>query len=164
MNPEQIPTQLKLTKLSFPKFAFAPPADSVPDTEAKMEEALASSHSKITPDELPQSLKEIYNISNKNRWKNKDKKRNRELENVPESVIETEDNQRAKNSSGGNEFNEGIEWIDAQNPPVEKTPEGSVSSSYFTASPLCNSLSRWTLLFKLVGLKVVQRTHCLRNI
>jgi hypothetical protein len=152
VNPDQIPPQLKLPNLSFPKFASAPlvSADSVPDTEAKMEEALAGGQGKITPDELPQSLKEIYNISNKNRWKNKDKKRNRELENAADSTVETaEDCQRTgagattsatAGAGSGNDLNEGIEWIDAQNPTVEKTPEGSVSLPYY-CSTLCPSLS-----------------------
>jgi hypothetical protein len=135
-----------------------------------MEEALASGHGKITPDELPQSLKEIYNISNKNRWKNKDKKRNRELENAAESAIDTEDCQKTRNASsgGGSDSHEGIEWMDAQNPPVEKTPEGSVSP--WPPRSLCHSLfpppslSRWTSQFKSVGSRAMQSLPCLRNI
>jgi hypothetical protein len=143
-----------------------------------MEEALAGGQGKITPDELPQSLKEIYNISNKNRWKNKDKKRNRELENAADSTVETaEDCQRTgagattsatAGAGSGNDLNEGIEWIDAQNPTVEKTPEGSVSLPYYCSTlcphspldaPSLRSL-RWTLQFKLVGLTASQRVRC----
>jgi hypothetical protein len=109
----------------------------------KMEEALAGGRGKITPNELPQSLKDIYNISNKNRWKNKDKKRNRDAGegNLSEpNETSTEDRCSAQGANSGLSGNptEGIEWIDATNPSVEKSTEGSVSLSLsLSLSLLC---------------------------
>lgn len=134
INPDQIPPQLKLTNLNFPSFSSTPLAtDPIPDTETKMEEALAGDHGKITPDELPQSLKEIYNISNKNRWKNKDKKRNRDVDHSDNP--EYDDNSKVGNTHGSH-ITEGVDWLDVTNSEVEKTPEGSVSAPHKLHSSL----------------------------
>jgi predicted P-loop ATPase len=105
----------------------------VTPTETKMEEALAGGRGKITPNELPQSLKDIYNISNKNRWKNKDKKRNRDYGEGNSSDLVTDaatsedrGNGQGVNSNTSNPT-DGIGWLDAPNPSMEKSTEGSVS-------------------------------------
>lgn len=118
-----------------------------------MEVALANGDDNITPDQLPQSLTEIYNLSNKNRWKNKDKKRNRENSdsnttvhnnsnisvNVNVNNNNTNNNNENTNTTESNEidhsietqpltssFMSGIEWLETSNPVTEKTPEGTV--------------------------------------
>lgn len=103
-NNEQLPTQLKINNLLFPTALKSfDSVDPMLTTDTKMEEALASGNENITPDELPQSLTEIYNISNKNRWKNKDKKRNREIN---ESSTNNSVNSSSNSSNNNNNNNQ----------------------------------------------------------
>ena len=141
-NNEQIPTQLKINNLLFPTAVKSfGSVDPMLTTDTKMEEALASGNDNITPDELPQSLTEIYNISNKNRWKNKDKKRNREINDINNSNNNNTNTMSNENTTTSDSieidhtletqpltssFTSGIEWLESSNPVTDKTPEGTV--------------------------------------
>lgn len=88
--------------------------------EEKLAQPTVSAH-EMTDEEamnsLPSSLAEIYEISNRNKWKNKDKKRNREV---------VDEDSAAGVSRGGKAQDEGAvkEGIDGN--VVDKSVEGSV--------------------------------------
>lgn len=76
-----------------------------------------------TVDSLPQSLTEIYDISNRNRWRNKDKKRNRDpgMEGGDHVMAEEERKDEAGSTGEDDWYNSG------QDAFTDKGLEGTVS-------------------------------------
>jgi hypothetical protein len=77
-----------------------------------------------TIDSLPQSLTEIYDISNRNRWRNKDKKRNRDPSLDAADDEEEEDSKEEAGGAGDDD------WYSAgQDAFADKGLEGTVSAA-----------------------------------
>ena len=82
-------------------------------------------------DSLPQSLTEIYDISNRNRWRNKDKKRNREpsAEGTDLATSDPSSGQAPGSSEGAADM-EGEWYAAGEDLYSDKGLEGTVRTSF----------------------------------
>mmetsp|Transcript_795 Transcript_795/g.1325 ORF Transcript_795/g.1325 Transcript_795/m.1325 type:complete len:958 (-) Transcript_795:82-2955(-) len=89
------------------------PVASVCDTKTESGPTSGAVSSASSLDALPQSMAEIYDISNRNRWRNKDKKRNRD-------ALSSQKMQVCGQRDGGSE------WYEAGAEHEEKYAEGAL--------------------------------------